>query len=103
MIAELWPHIAMIFYRTHNSNHRFIARLFYATMWLELFGTLVERIVMMVLFGLLRQEWPVALKIATPLLHMLFSCAQLWVAWVFYGLAKQQQRKSTDKGLDVSS
>jgi hypothetical protein len=78
VIAELWPDIAMIFYRAHSSNHRFVARLFYATMWLELFGTLVETIVMMTLFGLLWQEWSLSLKIATPLLHAVFSCAQLW-------------------------
>lgn len=100
VIAELWPHIAMIFYRTHNSNHRFLARLFFATMWLELFGTLVETVVMMTLFGLLWQDWSLSLNIATPLLHLLFSCAQLWGAWIFYGLAKQQQGKSRKKELD---
>jgi hypothetical protein len=97
VVAELWPHIAMIFYRTRASDHRFLARLFYATMWLELLGTLVETVVMMVLFGLLWQEWSLSLKVATPLLHVLFSCAQLWGAWIFRGLAKQQERKSTEK------
>lgn len=99
VIAELWPHIAMIFYRTHDSNHGFLARLFYATMWLELAGTLVETVVMMALFGLLWQEWSLSLKIATPMLHVLFSCAQLWGAWVFRGLAKEQRRKCTEKAL----
>lgn len=89
----------MVFYRTHDSNHKFLARLFYATMWLELLGTLIETVVMMVLFSLLWKKWSLSLKIATPLLHMLFSFAQLWGAWIFRGLAKQQQRKSTEEVL----
>lgn len=103
VVAELWPHIAMIYYRTHHDKHKFLAKLFYATMWLELLGTLVETIVMIVLFGLLWQEWSLSLKIATPILHVLFSSAQLWGAWIFFGLAKQQLRLSMRKATEDGS
>lgn len=68
-------------------------------MWLELIGTFVETVVMMALFGLLWEEWPLSLKVATPMLHVLFGCAQLWGAWIFRELAKEQRRKCTEKAL----
>ncbi|KID84753.1 hypothetical protein MGU_08098 [Metarhizium guizhouense ARSEF 977] len=91
VLAELWPHIAMIIYRTHNSKHGLLSRLFYTTMALELVGTTVETVVVMWLFGSLWDKWSLSLKIVTPFLHFLFSAAQLWGAWIFYKLAKDQR------------
>ncbi|KID72152.1 uncharacterized protein G6M90_00g028030 [Metarhizium brunneum] len=91
VLAELWPHIAMIIYRTHNSKHVLLSRLFYTTMALELVGTTVETVVVMWLFGSLWDKWSLSLKVVTPLLHFLFSAAQLWGAWIFYKLAKDQR------------
>lgn len=96
VIAELWPHLAMIVYRTHASNHLLLSRIFYLTMYLELFGTTAETIIVMWLFGSLWDKWALSLKIATPFLHTLFSAAQLWGAWIFYKLAKEQRRKHED-------
>lgn len=93
MIAELWPHIAMILYRLQTGNHHLLAFAFKATMILELVGTFTETAVVMWLFGSLWDRWSLSLKVVTPILHVLFSAAQLWGAWVFHKLWKQQQKK----------
>ncbi|WPG99376.1 Hypothetical protein R9X50_00219000 [Acrodontium crateriforme] len=92
VVAELWPHIAMIVYRTHANNHRLLAKMFYATMWLELVGTLSETIIVMWLFGSLWDHWSISLKVCTPILHLLFTAAQLWGAWIFRNMANQHRR-----------
>lgn len=93
VLAELWPHIAMIVYRVYHDDHALLRRIFYATMALELIGTIVETAVVMWLFGSLWSKWAMALKVITPFLHLLFSAAQLWGAWIFYKMAKGQERE----------
>ncbi|KAJ4146849.1 hypothetical protein LMH87_001408 [Akanthomyces muscarius] len=93
VVAELRPHLAMIYYRVHVSDHQLLARVFYATALLEVVGTTVETAIVMFLFGSLWEKWSMSLKIATPFLHMLFSVAQLWGAWIFYKMAKAEQTK----------
>ncbi|XWX02419.1 hypothetical protein V2A60_010456 [Cordyceps javanica] len=93
VIAELWPHLAMILYRVHNDNHALLARIFYATAILEVVGTTTETIIVMFLFGSLWDKWSLSLKVTTPFLHTLFSAAQLWGVWIFYKMAKDQQQK----------
>ncbi|ODA75832.1 hypothetical protein RJ55_08654 [Drechmeria coniospora] len=93
VVAELWPHVAMIVYRIHTPKHLLLARTFYATMALELVGTTVETAVVMWIFGSLWDRWSLSLKIATPILHTLFSAAQLWSARIFYKLAREQRTK----------
>ncbi|ELR03121.1 hypothetical protein VC83_05684 [Pseudogymnoascus destructans] len=93
VFAELWPHIAMIIYRIHNSNHLLLSRILYTTMALELLGTIIETVIVMWLFGSLWDKWTLSLKVATPILHVLFSAAQLWGALIFYKMGKEQQLK----------
>ncbi|KAJ6781880.1 hypothetical protein PWT90_08036 [Aphanocladium album] len=93
VVAELWPHIAMIVYRIHRDNHALLANVFYATAILEVVGTTIETIIVMFLFGSLWNKWSLSLKIATPFLHTLFSAAQLWGVWIFYRMANDQQQK----------
>lgn len=100
VFAELWPHIAMIIYRIHNSKHLLLARIFYMTMALELLGTILETAIVMWLFGSLWDKWTLSLKVVTPFLHLLFSAAQLWGAWIFYKMAKDQRSKY-DQGSKV--
>lgn len=93
VLAELWPHITMIIYRIHNSNFLLLSRIFYMTMALELLGTIIETAIVMWLFGSLWDKWTLSLKIATPILHILFSAAQLWGAFIFYKMGKEMQSK----------
>ena len=102
VLAELWPHISMILYRTHASDHHFLSKIFKATAMLELFGTTTETAVVMWLFGSAWDRWTPSLKIVTPILHVLFSCAQLWGVWIFWQLAKQQRAKSEEVNVEKS-
>ena len=101
VLAELWPHIAMIIYRIYNSNFLLLSRIFYMTMALELLGTIIETAIVMWLFGSLWDKWTLSLKVVTPILHVLFSAAQLWGALIFYKMGKEMQSKY-DKGDMVS-
>lgn len=92
-IAELWPHIAMILYRTNKTDHGLLYKVFSATMILEIAGTAIETAVTMWLFGSLWHRWSLSLKIVTPILHLLFSSAQLWGAYIFRNLAAEQRLK----------
>ncbi|KAJ2979402.1 hypothetical protein NQ176_g3272 [Zarea fungicola] len=97
VVAELWPHLAMILYRIHAGNHQLLARIFYATALLEVVGTTVETAIVMFLFGSLWDKWSLSLKVATPFLHTLFSAAQLWGVYIFYKMAKGEQLKYKKK------
>ncbi|KAK5090683.1 hypothetical protein LTR05_000858 [Lithohypha guttulata] len=103
-IAELWPHIAMILYRLlppsdeHSKRarhfHGLMSRLFFSVAVMEIVGTTLETTVVFWLFGSLWHKWTLSFKVVTPILHVLFSCAQLWGAWVFWNLSKKEARKA---------
>lgn len=44
------------------------------------------------LFGGLWNRWTLAFRIATPILHVVFTMAQLWGAIVMWRMWKQQSR-----------
>lgn len=93
----------MMVYRVHSDNHQLLAKIFYLTMALELLGTTIETAVVMWLFGSLWDKWALSLKIATPFLHTMFSAAQLWGAWIFYKMAKEQERKCVKEERQLES
>lgn len=72
-----------------------LADIFLATAILEVIGTVVETITVFTIFFSLWKEWSVEFKVLSPTLHLLFSCAQLWGARVFW-LMSQQHRKAAD-------
>jgi hypothetical protein len=45
----------------------------------------------MYLFGSLWHRWTLAFKVVTPILHVLFSAAQLWGSFVLFKMWKRQQ------------
>jgi hypothetical protein len=49
------------------------------------------------IFGTLWEKWNLAFKIVTPSLHVLFTVAQLWGAWVFWIIAKKEARKKEER------
>lgn len=55
-------------------------------------GTTCETIVTMWLFGSLWDRWELSFKIATPLLHVAFSAAQIHGSVVFWRMYKRQRR-----------
>ncbi|KAF9633701.1 hypothetical protein BFW01_g4595 [Lasiodiplodia theobromae] len=97
VIAEFLPHIAIILYRVYNDDHEFLAKVFKVACFTELAGTTIETAVVMYLFGSLWHKWTLALKIATPILHVLFSAAQIWGAIIFRRMWKHQESLINEK------
>jgi hypothetical protein len=96
VVAEFWPHIALILYRVYPERHYFLTWVFRATVICELLGTTAETVLVMWIFGTLWEKWNLAFKIVTPSLHVLFTVAQLWGAWVFWIIAKKEARLSRE-------
>jgi hypothetical protein len=57
----------------------------------ELVGTTLETVVVFWLWGSLWDQWTIPFKVVTPILHALFSAAQLFGAWVFWQLARKEK------------
>jgi hypothetical protein len=92
VVAEFWPHIALILYRVYPERHYFLAWVFRSTVICELLGTTVESVLVLWIFVTLWERWNLAFKVVTPSLHLLFTIAQLWGAWVFWIIAKKEAR-----------
>lgn len=71
-----------------------LARIFQATTILEVLGTCVETITVFSIFFSVWSHWTLEFKILSPTLHILFSCAQLFGAKVFWGMAQGQAKKA---------
>ena len=93
IIAEFLPHVALILYRVYPTSHFFLANLFKFVCITTFFGTMSETVLAMYMFGILWDRWPLAFKIATPLLHIAFSAAQLHGTRIFYIMWRKQEQK----------
>ncbi|KAJ5541659.1 hypothetical protein N7494_006735 [Penicillium frequentans] len=92
MIAEFFPHVAIILYRVYPDRHHFLSRVFLVSCITTVIGTTGETIVTMWLFGSLWERWQIAFKVVTPMLHVAFSIAQIHGSMVFWRMYKRQQR-----------
>ena len=97
IIAEFIPHVALILYRVYPTSHSFLAKLFQFTSITTFFGTISETILVMYMFGILWDRWPLEFKIVTPLLHVAFSAAQFHGSRIFYIMWRKQELQSNVK------
>lgn len=101
VIAESWPHIAIILYRVYPNDHKFLS---YVMLWATIVtfaGTIVETIVVMYFWGHAWHRWTLVFKIVTPILHVVFTAAQLWGSKNFYSMWQSEKRKMQQKPQDV--
>ena len=84
--------MAIILYRVHITKHALLIKIFRAAFFSTLVGTTVETIVVMWLFGSLWSKWTIGFKVATPILHIIFTAAQVWGSVVFYRMWQNQKR-----------
>lgn len=99
-MAEFWPHVAIILYRIRNTDHAFLVKVMRTACISCLCGTIIETIVVMYLFGSLWYRWTLPFKIVTPILHTVFSAAQLWGAKNFYSMWQSQKKKLAEQKKD---
>jgi len=82
----------MILYRVYPDSHHFLSRLFMIACFTTFGGTIFETIVTMYLFGSLWDQWQIAFKVATPILHCAFCAAQLHGSRIFFLQWRKQAR-----------
>jgi hypothetical protein len=92
VLAEFWPHVAIILYRMHPTEHNYLRKVFLSAGIITCVGTVVETVAVMYLWGWAWDRWTLAFKVVTPILHVIFSAAQLWGAYNFYKMWQSQKR-----------
>jgi hypothetical protein len=75
----------------YPDRHLFLQRVFRTVCITTLIGTTTETILTMYLFGSLWHQWTLAFKVVTPILHVLFSAAQLWGSFVLFKMWQRQR------------
>jgi hypothetical protein len=91
--VELLPHLALILYRVYPERHHFLRNLFLSTGFVIFLGATLETIIIALLFGSLWDEWRLAFKIMTPIIHLLFCASQLYGSAIFWRMYKRQQQQ----------
>jgi hypothetical protein len=98
VLAELWLNVAFILYRIHPHNANLLAYVFGSTFIISLMGTIAETVMIMTLFGQSWDKWELSFKVITPILHVLFTVAQLHAARILLAMwAKQKAAVSEEE------
>jgi hypothetical protein len=102
VLAEFWPHVAIILYRMYPTDHDYLRKIFFAAMVVTFGGTITETVVVMYFWGWSWDRWTMAFRVLTPILHVVFSAAQLWGAYNFYKMWQKEKRLcELEKGAPV--
>lgn len=83
----------MILYRLKPNKHFLLSRVLLSVSYLELLSTIAETGLIFWLWGSLWSKWTLPFKVITPILHTLFSLAQLWGFWVLRKLSQKELQK----------
>lgn len=83
----------MIIYRLYPGRHFMMYKIFLTIAVAEIVGTTLETVIVFWLWSTLWKQWTLPFKIVTPILHALFSAAQLFGAWIFWKLARKERSK----------
>lgn len=78
VLFEGWVHGVIIIHRVHPDDHVKFRNWSRAACIGTGIGTFIETIVVMYLFGSYWDRWNVEFKVLTPILHLIFSAAQVW-------------------------
>ncbi|PSN71415.1 hypothetical protein BS50DRAFT_608307 [Corynespora cassiicola Philippines] len=92
IVAEFWPHVAIVLYRVYPNDHKFLIKVFRFSCISTFAGTVIETITVMWLFGSLWSRWTLPFRVVTPILHIVFSAAQIWGSWNFRCMWVKQKK-----------
>lgn len=98
MVSEAIPHATLIIYRLYPKEHRRLLFWFRAAFVATIASTVLETIIILWIYIALFHRWHTALKVATPLLHVLFTAAQLWSAWCLWKLGNREKALQSSSG-----
>lgn len=99
VIAEFWPHVAIILLRMRPKDHEYLRKVFFSAMVVTFSGTVIETIVVLYFWGWAWDRWSLAFKVLTPILHCIFTAAQVWGARNFYLMWTDQKKKLRAKDI----
>jgi hypothetical protein len=91
VLAELWLNVAFILYRIYPRNANLLAYVFGSTFIVSVMGTIAETIMIMTLFGQSWDKWDLSFKVVTPILHVVFTIAQLHAARILLAMWAKQK------------
>lgn len=92
VLAEGWLNLAFVLYRLRANDHNFLSYLFASTCIITILGSVAETIMIMTLFGQSWDKWEIEFKIVTPILHIIFTLAQLHGSRILFAMYKKQKR-----------
>lgn len=105
VLFEGWVHGVIIVHRVHPDNDAKFRNWSRAACIGTGIGTIIETIVVMYLFGKFWDRWSLEFKVLTPILHLIFSAAQVWGTknyWQMWQAAQKKmglsRRKDDDEG-----
>lgn len=90
----------MIVYRDPAVESATLLRFFSVAFWCSLIGTMAETATIFALYGSLYDKWTLTMKVLIPVLHCIFTAAQLWGEKCTWDLWQQQKRKSKAPKVD---
>ena len=93
VVVEGWPHLVMLIKRFYPSNHLRVRNWMRAACIGTGIGTFVETICIMWFFGDDWKVWTLGFKIATPILHVVFSAAQIWGTVNWYQMWRLEEKR----------
>ena len=105
LVVEVPPHVTMIMYRNPDVTKTKLLRSFSIAFWCSLIGTIAETATIFGLYGALWHKWTVTMKVLIPILHCIFTAAQLWgekCTWQIWQQKKKSKRSQEDGNLDES-
>ncbi|KAF1922627.1 uncharacterized protein M421DRAFT_10386 [Didymella exigua CBS 183.55] len=94
LVVEVPPHITMIIYRDPDVAQKTLMRSFSVAFWCSLVGTVAETATIFGLYGALWNKWTLTMKVMIPILHCIFTAAQLWGEYCTWSLWQQEKGKA---------
>lgn len=82
----------MILYRPYNHDHVFLSQVFLGAAIITVVGTTAETIMVMTIFGMTWSKWDTAFRVTTPILHVMFTLAQIHGSRILFALHWKQKR-----------
>jgi hypothetical protein len=92
--VEVPPHVTMIIYRDPDVTQEKLLRSFSVAFWCSSIGTVAETATIFGLYGALWDRWTLTMKILIPILHCIFTAAQVWGEYCTWSLWQQEKRNT---------
>lgn len=90
----------MIIYRDPDVTSATLLRSFCVAFWCSLIGTLAETATILSLYVALFHKWTLTMKVLIPVLHCVFTAAQLWGEKCTWDLWRQEKEKAKRARVD---